>query len=280
MRAALLPPLLTIFLMMPGLAAARNGPTQPPSDPKDWPGKGAAGVFDLWTQRRQEFWENREKDKGAVVFFGDSITHRWAALDKAFPELKAANRGIGGDSSRRCVFRFREDVLDLQPRAVVILIGTNDMGHSTTPMDAAGNIRMMLAQATRHSPRMPVIVCHVMPRQPSPGKYPEKIAALNRLIDSLAIGRPNVYVCPTWPGMATPGGDPIPGVLADSVHPNEEGYRIWAANLRPVLARAGLLQARMAVGETPRAATLKGRRPCCFTHYAGAVTGGRRYRAR
>lgn len=223
------------------LAFAQSGPTPPPADKDDWPGKGAAGVFDLWTQRRQEFWENRDKDQGAVVFFGDSITHRWANLAETFSGMKVANRGIGGDSSRRCVFRFQEDVLDLNPRAVVILIGTNDMNHTTTPSEAAGNIRMMLDQATRHNPKMPVVVCHVMPWDIQPGKFPEKILALNRLIDALAIGRPNVSVCPTWPGMATPEGASRPELFPDRVHPNADGYAVWAANLRPVLTRLGVL---------------------------------------
>lgn len=245
MRASLPAARLATCLLAIGMAVsafAQSGPTPPPANKDDWPGKGAAGVFDLWTQRRDEFWKDRQKDQGAVVFFGDSITHRWTDVDKAFPDMRVANRGIGGDSSRRCIFRFQEDVLDLNPRAVVITIGTNDMNHTTTPSDAAGNIRMMLDQATRHNPKMPVVVCHVMPWDIRPGKFPVKILALNRLIDALAIGRPNISVCPTWPGMATPEGTSRPELFPDRVHPNAEGYKVWAANLRPVLARLGLTE--------------------------------------
>jgi len=219
------------------LASAQDGPKPTPKDPKDWPGKGVAGVYDLWTQRRQLFWENRAKDKGAVVFLGDSITHGWTGLDKAFPEIKVANRGIGSDSSRRLLWRLQEDVLDLNPRAVVVLIGINDLAAGVSPADVADNIRLLLDRMRRHDPRMPVVLCHVMPWKLQPGQYPERIQRLNRLIDGLAMGRPNVAICDTWPGLATPEGRADPTRFPDGLHPNAKGYEAWAASLRPVLAR-------------------------------------------
>lgn len=219
------------------LAFAQNGPTPPPKDLKDWPGKGTAGVYDLWTQRRLLFWENRAKDQGAVVFFGDSITHGWAGLDKAFPDLKVANRGISSDTSRRLVFRLKEDVLDLNPRAVVILIGVNDLSQGVPPADIADNLRLLLGQIRRHRADTPVVLCHVMPWKRQPGQYPERIESLNRLITGLAVGLPNVAVCDTWPGLATPEGTARPDAFRDGLHPNAKGYEAWAANLRPALAR-------------------------------------------
>jgi lysophospholipase L1-like esterase len=222
-------------------AVAQSGPTPPPENPEDWPGKGAAGVFDLWTQRRQEFWDSRRKDQGAVVFFGDSITHRWENVAEVFPEVKVANRGIGGDSSRRLVFRVKEDVLDLNPRAIVILIGINDLLQGRPPSNIGFNLRLILEQIQKHDPATPVVLCRVMPCNLRPEHFPARIRQANALLDGLALGRPNVTVCDTWPGLATPEGGAKPEFFPDGVHMNAGGYEAWARNLRPVLARAGIL---------------------------------------
>jgi lysophospholipase L1-like esterase len=66
-------------------------------------------------------------DPNRIVFFGDSITHDWN-LQESFPGANYLNRGIGGQTSADMLVRFRQDVIDLQPRAVVILAGINDIG--------------------------------------------------------------------------------------------------------------------------------------------------------
>jgi lysophospholipase L1-like esterase len=237
-------PAVVLFLAGFGLAAAQSGPTAPPQNPADWPGKGVAGVYDLWTQRRALFWSERDADQHAVVFLGDSITHGWTTLDAAFPEIKVANRGIGSDTSRRLLFRLKEDVLDLHPRGVVLLIGVNDLGAGTSPADIAWNIRTLVDAIRTDNPATPVVLCHVMPWKREPGKYPERIQQLNRLIDGIAVGRPHVAVCDTWQGLATPEGTARPNLFRDGLHPNAEGYKVWAADLRPAMARVGLLPSR------------------------------------
>jgi len=87
----------------------------------------------LWRERRLKWWNDRERDQGAVVFLGDSITQGWASLAKDFPDLKVANRGISGDVTRGVLYRLKEDVLDLNPAAVVLLIGTNDLEDGGEP---------------------------------------------------------------------------------------------------------------------------------------------------
>ncbi len=68
-----------------------------------------------------------------VVFFGDSITDGWKLADY-FPGKPYVNRGISGQTTPQMLVRFREDVIDLQPKAVVILAGTNDIAGNTGPM--------------------------------------------------------------------------------------------------------------------------------------------------
>ena len=68
-----------------------------------------------------------------VVFFGDSITDIWKLAD-SFPGKPYVNRGIGGQTTPQMLVRFRQDVIDLQPKVVVILAGTNDIAGNTGPM--------------------------------------------------------------------------------------------------------------------------------------------------
>src|SRR5271155_1256906 len=68
-----------------------------------------------------------------VVFFGDSITDIWH-LDEYFPGKPYLNRGIGGQTTPQMLVRFRQDVIALQPKVVVILAGTNDIAGNTGPM--------------------------------------------------------------------------------------------------------------------------------------------------
>ena len=68
-----------------------------------------------------------------VVFFGDSITDIWH-LDEYFPGKPYVNRGIGGQTTPQMLVRFRQDVINLQPKVVIILAGTNDIAGNTGPM--------------------------------------------------------------------------------------------------------------------------------------------------
>src|SRR5436309_4804873 len=72
-------------------------------------------------------------DERRVVFFGDSITDTWK-LDESFPAKPYINRGIGGQTTSQMLVRFRQDVSNLQPKAVVILAGTNDIAGNSGPI--------------------------------------------------------------------------------------------------------------------------------------------------
>ncbi|HYK50280.1 MAG TPA: GDSL-type esterase/lipase family protein, partial [Terriglobales bacterium] len=87
-----------------------------------------------------------------VVFFGDSITDIWP-IQKYFPGKPYINRGIGGQTTPQMLLRFRPDVIDLQPAAVVILAGTNDIAGNTGPMsleEIEGNYASLAELANAH----------------------------------------------------------------------------------------------------------------------------------
>jgi lysophospholipase L1-like esterase len=81
--------------------------------------------------------------------------------------MRVANRGISGDTSRGVLIRLEEDVLALDPAAVVVLIGTNDLDEGASPETIAGNMRLILARVKQHDPRVPIVLCLVFPSSPA-----------------------------------------------------------------------------------------------------------------
>src|SRR6185312_10982691 len=118
----------------------------------------------LWVERRTQWSTRVERDQGAIVFLGDSITQGWTDnFSSLFPGMKLANRGISGDTTRGVLIRLQEDVLSLHPRGIVLLIGTNDLEEGATPEMIAANLKLILAALKQHNPAMPVILCNVFP---------------------------------------------------------------------------------------------------------------------
>ncbi len=193
-----------------------------------------------WEGRRSAFWKSREQDRNAVVFLGDSITQGWASLAKDFPDIKVANRGISGDLTRGVLYRLKEDVLDLHPAAVVLLIGTNDLEDQAEPQLVADNTRLILEKLKRHDPKMPVIVCKIMPSDASKRRPVEKIKRVNELVDELVKADGQFIRCDTWSIFADEQGNAKKAEFPDLLHPNAAGYAKFAAAVRPLLERLSL----------------------------------------
>lgn len=204
------------------------------------PGTGSVAEADwfraAWAIRRTEFWKHRDEDKHAVVFLGDSITQGWGTLVKDFPAYKVANRGIGGDTTRGVWYRLKEDVLDLDPEAVVLLLGTNDIGLGTKPEDAAANFKAILTALKKHNPKMPVVICKIMPSTEKLKRGADSLQKLNGLVDDLIKGDPQFIRCDTWSIFADADGHPKVEEFPDLLHPNALGYAKWKAALDPILA--------------------------------------------
>ena len=228
----------------PGAATADRF-TIPATD-EGLPGAGPIRRYDwfqkLWHDRRAAWAAERAKDQGAVVFLGDSITQQWDGLGAAFPGLKVANRGISGDTSRGVLIRLQEDVLGLNPTAVVLLIGTNDLEEGATPETITGNLRLILAGLKRHNARMPVILCAVFPSSASMKRSADQIKAINALYAAAVKNDPQVVPLDTWLLFADANGDAPASEFPDLLHPNALGYAKWAAALRPLFATLRLVE--------------------------------------
>lgn len=220
-----------------------------PATDEGLPGAGPLRRYDwfqnLWRERRSAWARSVEADQHAVVFLGDSITQGWGGgLGSSFPGMKVANRGISGDTTRGVLIRLKEDVLAVNPAAVVLLIGTNDIDEGATPEVIAGNLRLILGALKEHDPRMPVVLCEVFPSSASKRRPKETINAINALYRAIVKNDPQVTYLETWALFADPAGDAIASEFPDLLHPNEVGYAKWAAALRPVFATLGLIENR------------------------------------
>lgn len=224
------------------LAQEAQGPSAYPAKPEDWPGKGVIRTFGWMNDNRTYFWKNRAKDQGAVVFAGDSLTGGWKDPGAAFPGLKVANRGIGGDTSRGLLFRYAEDVLALKPKAVVILIGQNDLTARGKPADAVSNIAGMLAQTEQQTPGTPVILCTVPPSaNPKAPVSEADRQALNAGIRELGKGKAHVAICDLYAAMGSADGTPKAEYFGpDMLHFSAAGHAKRAELIAPLLAQLGV----------------------------------------
>ena len=236
-----------LFLALTAFAAdpARYALPAPEAE-ASLPGEGALRRYDgyvkRWNTIRPQWADDVAKDQGAIVFLGDSITQGWGVdFKKSFDGLKLANRGIGGDTTRGMLLRLQEDVLALHPKAVVLLMGTNDI-EVEVPVDAIGrNFQKIVAALKAHDPKMPVVVCRVFPSSATKKRPKETILAVNEKIAAAVKGDPQFTVLDTYALFANAEGEALPALFPDLLHLNAAGYAKWASALRPIFATLGYL---------------------------------------
>ena len=172
-----------------------------------------------------------KQGENRIVFIGNSITEDWKSLSpNFFLDNNYVNRGIGGETSTQMLLRFRSDVINLKPSAVVILAGINDIAENQGPIsipDIARNIFFMSQLASENN--IKVILCSVLPAYDfpwRPGLNPkDKVISLNDLIQKHAQEKSFEYV-DYFSSMVDERKGLIKEYGNDEVHPNLEGYRV------------------------------------------------------
>jgi lysophospholipase L1-like esterase len=181
-----------------------------------------------------------------VVFFGDSITDIWH-LDEYFPGKPYINRGIGGQTTPQMLIRFRQDVIDLHPKVVVILAGTNDIAGNTGPMrleDIESNYASFADLARANNIR--VVLSSVLPvhnyTPQSQNMYaqrsPEKVLELNRWMKSYVAAHPESIYLDYFTPMVDDKGLLKRDLAEDGLHPNAAGYKIMAPLAEAAISKA------------------------------------------
>lgn len=224
-------------------SATQSAPTPYPARAEDWPGKGVVRTFGWMQENRKFFWSERAKKQGAIVFAGDSLTGNWKTLGADFPGTLVANRGIGGDVSRGLLFRFKEDVLDLNPKAIVVLIGINDLTARQPASATLENVRSMLALKNERHAQVPVFLCTVPPSANPKGPVDEpQRRLLNQGLRQIAKDTKLVTLVDLYAATATNDGTPDLRYFGkDQLHLAAAGRARWKEVLQPALQKAGVL---------------------------------------
>lgn len=206
--------------------------------------------------QKNEDWPNLKKfqeanaqleeplaDEDRVVFMGNSITIGWLnARPEFFKDKPWINRGISGQTTPQMLIRFRQDVIELKPKVVVILAGTNDIAGNTGPSTLemiANNIKGMAEIA--HANGIKVILSSTLPAYDypwKPGLEPApKIIALNKMLKEYCDRKGHIYLDYFTAMVDERNG--LPKKYAhDEVHPTKEGYAVMEPLVEAAIAKA------------------------------------------
>jgi lysophospholipase L1-like esterase len=244
--------------------AAQNPATQAPPPATDCREAAAAIQAAVRNDTRLRDWAQLARYRQAnaalpapaageqrVVFMGDSITDIWQQERFGFftASRPYVNRGISAQTTPQMLVRFRPDVIDLKPKVVVILAGTNDIAGNTGPMsdeEIEGNLASMAELAKAHG--IKVVLASITPTSayhpPANGGAPQttlrpmaRIKAINAWMQKYAADNGHVYLDYFTP-MLDASGVMKAELTRDDLHPTEAGYAIMGPLVDAAIQRA------------------------------------------
>ncbi len=206
----------------------------------------------FWVKRHEAFLERAKKGDVDVLFLGDSITQGWERSGKQvwqerFAPLKAANLGISGDQTQHVLWRITEgkELQGIHPKAVVLMIGTNNMGSnregqiaktSLSAEQIAEGITAIVHTLRQQLPQTKVLLLGIFPRAAKPAaEARQKIIDVNERIAKLADGK-QIHYLDIGNKFLDKQGNLPPEIMPDYLHLSPQGYQIWADAIQPALA--------------------------------------------
>lgn len=203
-------------------------------------------------------WDARRKQiaKGGIeiVFIGDSITHLWesdpaknkskiggiATYKKYFGKYNVLNLGYSGDRTEHTLWMTSDSKLldNIDPKLVVVMIGTNNIGHKKAGVEAtAAGIELIIKNIRAKVPNAKIVLFGIFPRSAS-AKHPNraKLKSINNIICKLADNK-SVFYCDITDKFLDKDGNLSKNIMPDYLHPNEAGYEIWAQAIMPYVEK-------------------------------------------
>jgi N-acetylglucosamine-6-sulfatase len=190
-------------------------------------------------RRHAEFVEIAKAGNIDLLFLGDSITDWWrsrglAIWDRTWAPLKAANFGIAGERVEQVLWRVQNGELDgYKARAVVLMIGTNNLRGTPDNQEIADGIAFLCAEIQKRQPAAKILLLGIFPRGPAAdAPYRERIKAINAALAKLDDRKSLFFMDIGEKFLAADGTIPAE-IMYDGLHPAERGYEIWADAILP-----------------------------------------------
>jgi len=203
-----------------------------------------------WLKRHEFFVDIASRQTGCqVLFLGDSITDFWreralGVWGLHFGHYAAENFGISGDRTQHLLWRLRNgEIGNLRPRAIVLMIGTNNTGYETgkktkrnTPAEAAEGVKAVVGCLREKLPDTKILLLAVFPRGEKDDPQRAEVNQINEIISKLNDGK-SIFYLDIGGKFLQPDGTLPRDIMPDLLHPNLKGYQIWADAIREPLAK-------------------------------------------
>jgi lysophospholipase L1-like esterase len=223
-----------VALSLLGLSAAVTGA----QDKK--PDHSAVKPVEKNKERHDVFVGIAKKGNVDLLFLGDSITDAWGGeghnpkangaevFAKEFQPLKAANFGIGGDRTEHVLWRLQNgELMGIQPKVVMLMIGTNNTSANTAE-EIADGITAIVHEIHKQSPKTKVLLLGVFPRGEKPNAGRDKLKKVNEIIAKLDDGGKTVKYLDIGGKFVQKDGTISKEIMPDFLHLSPKGYQIWA----------------------------------------------------
>lgn len=199
-----------------------------------------------WMPRHEQKLAEAKKLKGQVdlLFIGDSITHGWetggkTVWDEYYAHRRPFNIGFSGDRTEHVLWRFQHGEVDgLRPKVAVVMIGTNNTGHRQDKAEeTSAGVAAILDELKQRMPDTKVLLLAIFPRGDKPT---DKLRLLNDQINERlkALSDNERVFFLSLDSVFLENDGTLPRVvMPDVLHPNSDGYRLWARAMEPTLKR-------------------------------------------
>lgn len=219
------------LLIAPSAAVTANPAVNPVPRAGEW-----------WDTMHKEYADRAAKGGIDVLFLGDSITRYWMdprrgkpVWDREFAPLKAVAFGIPGDRTQYVLWRLQNgEGQGYQPKAAVILIGTNNTGTRNRPAEAVEGITAVVEEVKRIFPAAKILLLGLLPRSTKDNDQRAQVAEINRALPKLHDGI-RVHFLDIGGKFLDADGNIPTDVMPDLLHPNLKGYEIFADAIRQPL---------------------------------------------
>jgi len=200
-----------------------------------------------WMARHAGFVQEAQKGGIDILFLGDSITDGWRnkgsnVWNKYYAPRRAANFGIGGDRTQHVLWRMEKGELDgIKPKVVVLMIGTNNTGKENdagkirnTVLETIAGVQAVVKELRAKLPDSKILLLAIFPRSTLDNPQRAQVALINTVIAKLDDGKTVRYL-DIGPKFLGADGKVPEDIMPDFLHPNEQGYQIWADAMGPAL---------------------------------------------